>query len=464
MPLSGKLTDIFGRRSGLLFSCLAFITGNLICALAQSKLAIIVGRAVAGIGGGGLNSISTFVASDLIPLRRRGLWQGLGMIVFTSGAALGSVIGGLITDKVGWRYAFLGLCPLTFIATIGVYYTVSSTALIKDEASFMTRLHKIDFLGSFFLIATLCILLFGLDYVAPHSLSSSKPSAPPTTLYITLPLSALSFILFLLIEARYSTEPIIPLSIFKSRTVFFSCTSSFFISMTFFSLQFYIPLFFQTRGTSVSRTGLLLLPQALGAALGGFLTGYILRVTGHYTYMKPILLIICLSGAGCFSVITFNSPNWIPEIFLFLNGFGFGGFLTILLISLLSALPYSMQAVATSVMYAFRTVGSTLGISLSSMIFRAILQQELNDEPIDGVPSKVRLPRGGCKKQGMTDTVKCDAYGKALRSVFLFALGLTGVAMVCGMLVKNYKLRSSFAKEPEQEADENDHAHVPEDN
>ena len=106
-PISGRLTDILSRRTGLVFSNIFFAAGNLICGLATSEWVMIFGRVVAGMGGGGLNAISTFVASDLIPLRRRGVWQGFGNISFGLGASLGGVFGGWINDTWGWRKAFL---------------------------------------------------------------------------------------------------------------------------------------------------------------------------------------------------------------------------------------------------------------------------------------------------------------------------------------------------------------------
>lgn len=81
-PLSGRMTDIFGRGPGLVFSNIMFAVGNLICGLAQSEGAVILGRVVAGIGGGGLMSISTFLGSDLVPLRQRGVVQGIGNIAY----------------------------------------------------------------------------------------------------------------------------------------------------------------------------------------------------------------------------------------------------------------------------------------------------------------------------------------------------------------------------------------------
>ncbi|KAL2354815.1 major facilitator superfamily domain-containing protein [Cryomyces antarcticus] len=85
-PLSGRLTDIFGRRAGLVASNIFFAAGNLICGLAKDEWVIILGRVVAGCGGGGLNAIASFVASDLVPLRKRGLWQGFGNICFGLGS------------------------------------------------------------------------------------------------------------------------------------------------------------------------------------------------------------------------------------------------------------------------------------------------------------------------------------------------------------------------------------------
>lgn len=83
-PLSGRLTDIFGRGNGLVFSNVMFAIGNAICGFSQGEWTMIFGRVVAGIGGGGLMSISTFLASDLVPLRKRGIVQGLGNIAYGS--------------------------------------------------------------------------------------------------------------------------------------------------------------------------------------------------------------------------------------------------------------------------------------------------------------------------------------------------------------------------------------------
>lgn len=97
-PIIGCLTDILSRKTGLLV-CIIFAFGNLICGLAKSQRVMIFGRAVAGAGGGGINAVSTFLGSDYIPLRWRGVWQGMSNVFWASGVGLGSIIGGLINDQ-----------------------------------------------------------------------------------------------------------------------------------------------------------------------------------------------------------------------------------------------------------------------------------------------------------------------------------------------------------------------------
>lgn len=106
-PISGRLTDIFSRKTGMISSAILLALGNLICGLARSPSVMIFGRAVAGIGGGGIGAITTIFGSDIIPLRRRGLWQGVGNIIYGTGAALGAIVGGWLNDTWNWRAAFL---------------------------------------------------------------------------------------------------------------------------------------------------------------------------------------------------------------------------------------------------------------------------------------------------------------------------------------------------------------------
>jgi len=103
-PLYGKLSDIFGRKPTLLFAYAVFGLGCLFCGIAQTIEELIAARAFAGIGGGGMTTVTSIMFSDIIPLRKRGTWQGYINIVFATGAAIGAPLGGVFADSIGWRW------------------------------------------------------------------------------------------------------------------------------------------------------------------------------------------------------------------------------------------------------------------------------------------------------------------------------------------------------------------------
>lgn len=158
-PLSGKLTDIYGRRAGLVFATTFFAAGTLICGLAQTGTVEILGRVVAGMGGGCLNTISVFIASDLVPLRKRGVWQGISNVVFGAGMGLGGIFGGFVHERIGWRYAFYIQVP--FIVVGGIAACIAVKVPIKETST--DKIKRVDFLGALALVATLVLLLLGLN-------------------------------------------------------------------------------------------------------------------------------------------------------------------------------------------------------------------------------------------------------------------------------------------------------------
>lgn len=215
-PISGRLTDIFSRRTGLVVSNILFAAGNLMCGLATSEWTMIAGRVVAGMGGGGLMAISTFVGSDLVPLRKRGIVQGIGNICYGSGAGLGGLFGGWVNDTWGWRVAFLAQVPLIVVSGVLVYFTVN----VPAKKSELSKLSRVDFLGAFSLVVTLILLLLGLN-----SGGNIVPWSHPLVL-ASLPLSMVSLGVFVWIELRWAAEPVIPVRLLLDRTVAAACLTN----------------------------------------------------------------------------------------------------------------------------------------------------------------------------------------------------------------------------------------------
>ena len=446
-PLSGKLTDIFGRRSGLLLCSILFAVENLMCAVAQSKSVIISGRVVAGIGAGGLNSICTFLATDLIPLRKRGMWQGIGMVVFGAGIGLGGVVGGAINDIWGWRYAFLLLTPLTAISAVGVWFFVPDC--IQDEgSSSLDRVRRIDFPGACLLVLTLALLLWSLNY--------EKDNGSPSNLVlmISLPIVVGLLILFVWVEARYVLEPIIPINLLRVRTVAASCLTSGFVGMGMYTLMFYVPLYLQIRGYRTGEVGLRLLPEACGTALGCLGSGMITRLTGGYGRLKVVALHLFVGGAIGFSTSTLTTTVVLPEIYLFVNGLGFGGTLTVMLLSLLSAVEREAQATATAMLYAFRTIGATVGTTASNIFFREVLASRLSSQlHLHSVEQMLKDCNGPARGQSKCPHDVREGFMRALQAVFLLSLGFAVACLTSGLFTQNFRLRSTLDRKAKHDND-----------
>ena len=433
-PLSGKLTDIFGRRAGLLTCSLFFAIGNAICGLAQSKTVIIFGRVAAGMGGGGLNAISTFVGNDLISLRSRGMVQGFGNVVFGAALGLGGVLGGSINDVWGWRWAFLVLVPPSLLCAAGNAYFVPGPVKKSKNSSLMTRLRRIDFAGSLALTMALALMLWSLNYEGDDGFPSQA------VLAVGLPISGLLLIAFAMIEVGYAKEPIIPMPLLKVRNMSCASLANFFNSMTIYIMIFYIPIYWQARGFATSIVGIRMLPEPVGSALGSLGCGLIMRVTGKYGVLKVVILAILVAGCVGYLFCDLNTFDWLPELYLFMIGLGFVGSLTTMLLVTLSAIEQDVQAVATSVLYAGRAVGATIGVTASGVLFRRVLIWHMPWSSAQGSSGTCHLEGGKATTCSME---QLDAYMHALRAVFILATGLAIAGSVCGIITQNFRLHQA---------------------
>ncbi|KAI9803573.1 MAG: hypothetical protein M1825_001916 [Sarcosagium campestre] len=441
-PLSGRLTDIFSRRTGLLVANGTFALGNLICGLATEQWVMILGRVVSGAGGGGIMAISTFISSDLVPLRKRGVVQGIGNIAWGLGSGLGGTFGGWINDVWGWRKAFLVQVPFMAISTIAVFFLVR----IPVKENKMPKLKRIDFLGAGTLVTSVVLLMLAIN-----SGGNTVPWNHPLV-WISLPLSALFFAVFVWVEENIASEPIIPIRLVLHRTVFSACLTNWFCSMATFAIIFYTPIYFQITGLSTMQAGFRLIPQSVGLAIGSLASGLIMKATGRYYLMNVCNLSIFLLGMVLITTITPATPVWAPFIFLFLAGFGQGSVLTVTLTALISAVDHQHQAVVTSASYAFRSTGSTIGVTIASGVFQNILKKQLWAR-LGGIDNAAKVIKRVRDSFDEIDRLPpdwrqavVDSYMDALRSVFILATGLAVLGLASSLFMREHKLHTNLAR------------------
>lgn len=458
-PIAGRLTDIFGRRLGLVLSNLLFAIGNLLCGLATSHYTMIFGRIIAGIGGGGMISIATFLLSDLTPLRKRGIMQGIANVWYGAGAMLGAVLGGLLNDHtvLGWRLAFLVQVPPSLLLVPAIWMTVK----VKPEASDKNYLARIDFFGVFLTTTFLVLLLLGLN-----TGGNTVPWTHPLPL-ATLPLSFIAFAGFIWWECRVE-QPIIPVRLLKDRTVLAACFASLFISMILMTTTFYLPLYLQVLGDSTTTAGLKFLPSPLGGSFGALGVGYAMAQTGNYKRLGILGALALTVGTILFALQDERTPVYLTCTALFFVGGGFSAVLTTATVACLAAVDHSQQALITSALceynffftyllifmtltsipVLFRSIGGTVGITMASAVYQNTLKSKMwglfGDVPggqeeirriLDGIEELKYLPKGW-------RTGVMASFTESFRVVWVMMVCWAVLALVSISLLKEHKLHS----------------------
>ncbi|KAL4743138.1 hypothetical protein BDV11DRAFT_202124 [Aspergillus similis] len=423
-PLYGKLSDIFGRKSCLLFAYAVFGTGCLFCGLAQSIHQLIAARVFQGIGGGGMTTVVSILLSDIIPLRDRGVWQGVINIIFATGSGIGAPLGGILADYIGWRWAFLAQFPLCVIAFISVSIVLDLPA--PEDSHWKTKLRRIDFPGAVVLIGAVLGFLVGFDR------GSNVSWTMPLTV-VSLSVSACLFVLFVVVEIYYATEPFAPGHIIFDRGFFAAYGCNFFSFGGWLSGLFYLPLYFQAMdGVSATVAGLRLLPCIFAGVSGSLFAGFVMKWTGKYYWLTiagyasltlGLVTITLFSGAVAESLI----PIIIGTV---VCSFGNGIGVTTTLISLISNATPEDQAVVTACSYLFRSLGSVIGLALSSTVVQQVLRNRLryalrDSKDIDRIVDGVRESLDFIKTldPAIARTVR-DCYGWATNKGFAFLIGV----------------------------------------
>lgn len=374
-PLFGKLSDIFGRKILLVICCIFFGVGCCIC-VTDSLLWLVFGRFITGCGGSGLTTLSTITMSDLIPLRERGLYQGLANICFGLGAASGGIIGGLVSDYLGWKYVFMLQVPLAAIVGLATYFFLNlppgSPGLGAKGTEFRQKLSRVDFLGSVLLVTSLMLML------TAASVGGKELEYLSWSFISLIVISILLLVAFVYVEAKISKEPIIPMEVMTERTVLASSLTNWFYTMGVFAYLFYVPLYFQAgMGYTATQGGERLIPNFFAVSIGSVSAGLYMRKTGKYYNLVVGVGIMSILGMVRILYLSPKSSNLTQFTLLLVPGLGYLCILTVTLLALIAAVPSKYQACTTSIQYTFRSTGSTIGVAIASAVFQNVTNSQL---------------------------------------------------------------------------------------
>ncbi|KAJ5606312.1 hypothetical protein N7510_009093 [Penicillium lagena] len=436
-PLYGRLSDIFGRKIILLISMGFFLIGSILCAVSRSMTMLIVFRAIAGIGGGGILTSVMIVVSDVVSLKKRGTYQGiLGMVVALSNS-LGPLIGGLFTEKVSWRWCFYINIPLTSISIFVVAFVLP---LKRVKGDVKGKLKKIDYLGcATMLISAILILL-------PISWGGTKYAWSSAGVIAPLVLGIVFFGIFVLIELKLAALPLIPMHIFKNTTVSGALGGAFFTGFMFYCNLYYVrpssysdlqdhgtddlqlPQFYQVvYDASPLRSGVLLLPLVVTQCIVSFTSGFIVSKTGNYTINIWVGFAIWAIACGLLSTISPTTSIAKLVGYQILSGIGSGQTLQTNLVAIQASVKRSDMAVATSTRNFLRMLGGTVALSACAAILNNTARTELSslispDTLSDLLSDPTRI---NSRLLGLTESQRLaatQAYTHGIQNIYYFMI------------------------------------------
>ncbi len=402
-----------------------------------------MGRALAGLGGGGLNTISAIVASDLIPPRKRGLWQGIGSLFWGLGNGLGGVFGGFFNDIWDWRLAFLVQLPLTVASVVMICIHVENPKVLAGNS----LIKRVDFLGASLLVTTLVLFLTGLN-----SGGNLVPWTHPLVLS-ALPISAILLGAFIAVEEKVVREPIVPIRLILNRTVACACLTNWFSIMIAYALYFYIVIFFRIRGLSATTAGASLIPFSITTAVGSLGAGVITSRTGKYWWLNMALLLLMVLATVLTATSSLSTPVWTTMIFFGVAGIAMGGMVTVTLLALTNAVAPDEQSLAISLSYAFRSTGSVIGVAVASAVFQNVLKARLwsmlgHEENAAELIGMIRDSLDAIELLPPPDRlVARECYMLALQAVFLTLIGLAVLGLMSGLFIREIELHTTINRE-----------------
>jgi EmrB/QacA subfamily drug resistance transporter len=439
LPVYGKLGDLIGRKGLFIAAIGLFIAGSVVGGLATDMTWLIAGRAIQGLGGGGLMILSQAIIADVVPARERGKYMGVMGGVFALSSVAGPLLGGWFTESIGWRWAFWMNIPLGILA-------IASAVVFLRLPKAAQRKPRLDFAGMGLLAIASTALVLVTTWGGP---TYDWDSGVIISLIAATIVAAVAFVLV----ERKAVEPIMPLKLFKDRNFNLTTIAGLIIGIAMFGALAYLPTYLQmvTRANA-TQAGLLMIPMMAALLLTSIVSGQLVSKTGRYKWLPIVGTAIVAVSLVLLSTMTPSLPVWVLCGYLAVMGIGLGMSMQILILIVQNSFPVSQVGTATASNNYFRQIGASLGSAIVGSLFVARLTELLAD----------RMPTGASAASGSSNSftpaivkalpapvrdVIVGAYNDALTPVFLYMVPLILVAVVLLCFVKEKPLATTIERE-----------------
>ncbi|KJL30561.1 MDR family MFS transporter [Microbacterium oxydans] len=450
LPVYGKLGDLIGRKGLFVAAISLFVLGSIIGGMAQDMTTLIVGRAVQGLGGGGLMILSQAIIADVVPARERGRYMGVMGGVFALSSVAGPLLGGWFTEGPGWRWGLWINIPLGILAIVSA---VLFLHLPKNTAG----RPKIDFAGMGLLAAASTSLVLittwgGTTYDWNSAVIISLIAATIVT-----------GVAFVLVERR-AAEPIMPLHLFKVPNFNLTTIAGLITGIAMFGAIAYLPTYLQmVTGVNATEAGLLMIPLMAALLISSIVSGQLVSKSGRYKWFPVTGTAVIAVSLFLLSTMTPSLPVWVLCSYLAIMGLGLGMSMQILILIVQNSFPNSQVGTATASNNYFRQIGASIGTAVVGSLFVA----KLNDLLTERLPAGAGAAAGGSNSftpevvRNLPDAIRdviVGAYNDALAPVFLYMVPLVVVAAILLLLVKEEPLATTIERDIPSESLDSDGA------
>ncbi|QHT58370.1 MFS transporter [Cellulomonas sp. H30R-01] len=448
-PIWGKLADLVDRKLLIQLALVISVVSSALAGLSHTTGMLIGMRALQGIGAGGLTALGTVLIADIISPRERGRYMGLMGGVMGIGMVGGPLLGGLITDGPGWRWNFFVGLPFAVAAIIVLQRTLHLPPLTRRQV-------KIDYLGAALLSAGIALLLLWVTFAGDSFAWASWQTAAMVGGSIAL------LALAVWAESR-AAEPIIPLHLFKNRTLVLSVVASVAVGIALFGTSVFLSQYMQlARGKTPTESGLLTIPMVVGVFVASTLSGQIISRTGRYKGFMVAGATVLTAGLVLMGTIHYDTSFTLVALYMVILGTGVGMLMQNLVLAVQNTLDVREVGSGTSTVAFFRTLGGAIGVSALG----AVLANRVGDLIVSGLKGigidASALGAGGTSTLPNLATlpepvrvVVERAFGDAIADLFLVAAPVALISLVAVLFLKEVPLgrKSGIEQRLEQDAD-----------
>ncbi|KAJ2591224.1 hypothetical protein IWW49_001642 [Coemansia sp. RSA 1797] len=438
--ISGRIADVFGRLSVLLFSLAAFIAGAIVSASAQSIVVFIAARGLSGIACGGMLNLSIIIISDLVPIERRGKYLGVLQICFGASNAAGPLVGGMFADRINWRAAFIADMIMGIVTL--VYLTVALRLPRPASAtSWKDGLRKLDYAGILVVTASISLVIVGLNIGGTILLWSS----PVTISCLVVGVVLLG--VFVAVELKLPQVPLVPMWLFTVRNLNIAFLVTFMCGMAMFSVIFYMPVYFSAvYGANAMRAGLLVLPFGIALSVSSFISGLFMSTPGMYRQFLRLGPATMAVGILVLAIVSGRTSETVQSVLLIIPGIGMGNVIVSNIIAAQATTDSRFISTVTPLCEFFLSIGGVIGVAIFGAVHRNKLSRILTataageTQAAQAIINEARKDVSVAYAAQVSDPLRLkisDAYAASMQQALWVMLPFIVLAFILSLALEN---------------------------